>query len=135
MPADGDPKRAITSLAAAATPTEQRAAVEQLQALAPDLLALRDLGLVAAAISALDRLLGAAQDPALLEAIERAALPLSDAALVERMVQRLGQPHVPPEQRETLGAAVGAPAASSLDAALAAFLATPVDAPAPYRSE
>lgn len=134
IPADIEAKRALTALKAAATPDEQRAAVEKLTALAPGLLALRDSTTVADAIATLDRLLPAARDGALLDAIDRAALALSDRALVERMVHRLGEGHVPPEEREALVAAVGALASLSMGLVLDAFLAAPLELRAPYRA-
>src|SRR2546430_734062 len=94
------------------TPELQLAAVGHLRALAPQLLGLHDTGPVAEAIAALDHLLTTTQEPALLAAIDQTALALSDRALVERMVRRLGEPRVPPEERETLVAAGGAPRAA-----------------------
>src|SRR5438128_11538817 len=134
LPADVEVKRAVAALRSAATPEEQRAAVEVLQALTPKLLALHDTAPVAAAIAALDRMLTTAQEPVLLEAIDKTAVALSDRPLVQRMVQRLGEPRVPPEEREALVAAVGALAAVSVPLVIDAFLATPVDLRAPYRA-
>jgi len=134
LPIDVVIKRAVASLGSAATLEEQRVTVEQLRALAPQLLGLHDTGPVAEAIAALDHLLTTAQDPALLAAIDQTALALSDRALVERMVRRLGEPRVPPEERETLVAAVGALAAVSVPLVLDAFLATAVDLRPPYRA-
>ncbi|HEU5261421.1 MAG TPA: HEAT repeat domain-containing protein [Gemmatimonadales bacterium] len=134
LPADVEAKRAIASLKTAAAPEEQRAAVEKLLALAPQLIALRDAVTVADAIAALDRLLLAARDGALLEAIDQAAVALTDKSLVERMVQRLGEPRVPAEEREALVAAVGALAALSVPLVLDAFLAAPIERRAPYRA-
>ena len=134
LPADVEVKRAVAALRSAATPEEQRAAVEVLQALTPKLLALHDTAPVAAAIAALDRMLTTAQEPVLLEAIDKTAVALSDRPLVQRMVQRLGEPRVPPEEREALVAAVGALAAVSVPLVLDAFLATAVDLRPPYRA-
>src|SRR5205823_2748340 len=85
--------------------------VERLAAVAPQLLALREVATSADAIAALDQLLPEARDPALLAAIDAAALALSDRTLVERLVRRLGEAHVPAEERESLVTAVGALAA------------------------
>ncbi len=134
LPADVEAKRAIASLKAAQAPEDQRAAVEKVLALAPQLLALRDPVAVAEAIAALDGLLATTQEPALLEAIDRAAMALSDRALIERMVSRLGEARVPPEEREALVAAVGALAALSVGLVLEAFLAAPTELRAPYRA-
>src|SRR5205807_8882149 len=67
-------------------------------------------------------------------AVERTGVALSDRALVGRMVRRLGEPRVPPEERETLVAAVGALAAVSVPLVLDAFLATAVELRPPYRA-
>src|SRR3989454_989564 len=133
LPPDVEAHRAIGVLKAAATPEEQRAAIETLNALAPGLLERRDVTTVAEAIATLDRLLPNATDAALVEAIDQVAVALSDRALVERMVQRLGEPRVPPEEREALVAAVGALAGLSLTLVLEAFVGTPLDrrGPAP----
>src|SRR2546427_10279113 len=50
------------------------------------------------------------------------------------MVTRLGEPRVPPGERESLVAAVGALAAVSVPLVIDAFLATPVDLRTPYRA-
>src|SRR5919108_81545 len=81
-----------------------------------------------------DGLLPDARDPALLAAIDAAALALSDRVLVERMVRRLGEAHVPAEERESLVTAVGALASLSMGPVLDAFLAAPVDQRAPFRA-
>ncbi len=134
LPPDVEAKRAIAELRSAASPEEQRGAVERLTTLAPQLLAARDVATVAAAIVALDRLLVTARDPDLLAAIDRAGAALSDHALVARMVLLLGEPQGAPEEREMLVAAVGALATLSVPPVLDAFIATPVDERAPYRA-
>jgi HEAT repeat protein len=133
LPVDVAVKRAVAALGSATTLEEQGAAVQKLAALAPELLGLRDVAIVADAIAALDRLLPTANDPTLLEAIDQAALALSERGLVERLVHRLGEPRVPPEEREALVAAVAALASLSMGPVLEAFLAAPVDLRAPYR--
>src|SRR5437773_1281374 len=133
LPVDVEVKRAVTALGNATTPEEQSAAVEKLTALAPQLLGLRDVAVVAEAIAALDRLLPTAKDPKLAVAIDQAALALSERALVERLVHRLGEARVPPEEREALVAAVAALASLSMGLVLDAFLAAPVDLRAPFR--
>ena len=134
LPADVEARRAIAALGSATSPEEQRDAVEKLTALAPQLLAGRDVATVAGAIVALDRLLATARDPGLLAAIDRAGAALSDRAVVARMVQLLGEPRGEPEQREVLVAAVGALATLSVQLVLDAFVATAVDERAPYRA-
>src|SRR6266851_2727552 len=117
LPVDVEVKRAVAALGSATTPEEQSAAVDKLAAVAPQLLGLHDVAVVAEAIAA----------------IGQAALALSERTLVERLVHRLGEPRVPPEQREALVAAVGALASLSMGLVLDAFLAAPVDLRAPYR--
>src|SRR6266496_1501679 len=117
LPVDVEVKRAVTALGNATTPEEQSAAVEKLTALAPQLLGLRDVAVVAEAIVAIDQ----------------AALALSERALVERLVHRLGEARVPPEEREALVGAVAALASLSMGLVLDAFIAAPVDLRAPYR--
>ena len=134
LPPDVVVKRAVTAIGNASTPDEQRAAVEKLAALAATLIGLHDVSMVADAVVALDRLLPKAQDAVLVAAIDTAALALSDRALVQRMVQRLGEPRVPPEEREALVTAVGALAAVSMGPVVDAFLAAPVDLRAPFRA-
>jgi HEAT repeats len=133
LPPDVVVKRALAAIDTAPTPDEQRVAVEQLAALSATLLGLHDVAMVAEAVVTLDRLLPRAQDPALIAAIDTAALALSDRALVQRLVHRLGEPHVPPEEREALVTAVGALAAISMGPVVDAFLAAPVDLRAPFR--
>jgi len=133
LPVDVEVKRAVAALGKATTPEEQAVAVDKLAALAPQLLGLHDVAIVADAIAALDRLLPTAKDPKVAEAIDQAALALSERALVERLVHRLGEPRVPPEEREALVAAVAALASLSMGLVLDAFIAAPVDLRAPYR--
>src|SRR5438477_13007182 len=123
LPPDVEAARAVAAVRAATAPDEQRAAVEKLAAVAPQLLGLREVAPSADAIAALDHLLPEARDPALLAAIDAAALALSDRALVERMVRRMGEAHVPAEERETLVTAVGALASLSMGLVVDAFLA------------
>ena len=133
LPVDVEVKRAVAALGTASSPEEQSAAAEKLAGLAPQLLGLRDVAIAADAIAALDRLLPTAKDPRLLETIDRAALALSERALLERLVHRLGEPRVPPEEREAVVAAVAALASLSMGLVLDAFLSVPVDLRAPYR--
>src|SRR5882724_9989843 len=68
-----------------------------------------------------------------LAALAPQLLGLHDVALVERLVHRLGESRVPPEEREALVAAVAALASLSMGLVLDAFIAAPVDLRAPYR--
>src|SRR5207249_11500971 len=51
----------------------------------------------------------------------------------ERLVHRLGEARVPPEEREAVVTAVAALASLSMGLVLDAFIAAPVDLRAPYR--
>src|SRR3989440_4969067 len=134
LPPDVEAARAVAAVGAATGPEEQRAAVERLTAVAPQLLGLREVAISAHAIAALDQLLPDARDPALLAAIDAAGLALSDRTLVERMVRRLGEAHVPAEERESLVTAAGALASLSMGLVGDAFLAAPPDQRAPFRA-
>jgi HEAT repeat protein len=134
LPVDVEVKRAVAGLRTATTPEEQRAAVEKLGALAPQLLGLHDVAIAADAIAALDRLLPTVQDPGVLSAIDQAAVALSDRSLVERLVHRLGEGRVPPAELESVVTAVGALASVSMGLVLQAFVAAPAELRAPYRA-
>lgn len=134
LPVDVEVKRAVAGLRTATTAEEQRAAVEKLGALAAQLLGLHDVAIAADAIAALDRLLPTVQDPGVLSAIDQAAVALSDRALVERLVHRLGEARVPPAELESVVAAVGALASVSMGLVLQAFVAAPGELRAPYRA-
>src|SRR5207247_1117801 len=133
LPVDVEVKRAVTALGNAATTEEQAAAVDKLATLAPQLLGLHDVAIVADAIAALDRLLPMATDPKVVQAIDQVAVALSERGLVERLVHRLGEARVPPEEREAVVTAVAALASLSMGLVLDAFIAAPVDLRAPYR--
>jgi HEAT repeat protein len=122
LPADVEARRAVAALQSAATADEQRANIEQLRRLTPDLIALRDIGAVAEVVAGLDRSLGKIQDPEIQEAIGEVAGTLADEAIVERMVARLGQPRVPPAERAHLVRAVGALGAVSAGLVVDAYL-------------
>src|SRR5207245_11439291 len=82
LPPDVESARAVAAVRAATTPDAQRAAVERLAAVAPQLLTLREVAPGAEAVAALDHLLPQAQDPRLLAPIAAAATALSAPALV-----------------------------------------------------
>jgi HEAT repeat protein len=92
------------------------------------------VAIVADAIAALDRLLPTVQDPGVLGAIDKAALALSDRALVERLVHRLGESRVPTDELESVVTAVGALASVSMGLVIDAFVAAPAELRAPYRA-
>src|SRR6266850_4595259 len=122
LPADVEARRAVVTLQGAATAAEQRATIEQLRRITPDVLALRDIGAIAEIVSGLDRSLRKIQDPEIQEAIGEAAAALADEAIVERMVTRLGEPRVPPAERAHLVNAVGALGAVSAGLVVDAYL-------------
>ncbi len=122
LPADVEARRAVTALLAASSPEEQRANLEKLRQLTPDVIALRDIGAVAEVVAGLDRSLGKIQDPEIQQAIGEVAGTLADEAIVERMVARLGEPRVPPAERAHLVNAVGALGAVSAGLVVDAYL-------------
>jgi HEAT repeat protein len=122
LPADVEARRAVAALLAASQPEDQRANIEKLRQLTPDVIALRDIGAVAEVVAGLDRSLGKVQDPEIQEAIGEVAGALADEAIVERMVVRLGEPRVPPAERAHLVNAVGALGAVSAGSVVDAYL-------------
>ena len=122
LPADVEARRAVTALQAASRPEDQRAIIEKLRHLTPDVIALRDIGAVAEVVAGLDRSLSKIQDPEMQEAIGDVAGALADEAIVERMVTRLGEPRVPPAERAHLVNAVGALGAVSAGLVVDAYL-------------
>jgi HEAT repeat protein len=134
LPADVEARRIVTALTPAEPLEARRAGVTRLLELVPQLLALRDLGTVADIIAGLDRALGQTEDNDLAERIGAAAGALADQAVVERMVARLGEPRVPPNERAVLVGAVGALAALSTGLVLERYLNTPAEMREPYRA-
>jgi hypothetical protein len=134
VPVDVEVQRAIGEVAAAEHPDAQGAAVANLQRLAPALLGLRDVARVAAAITALDRLLAVTQDAALVEAIGALADTLAEQETVDRMVARLGEDRVAAPERDTLATALGALASLSVRPVLHAYLGAALDQREPYRA-
>ncbi|HEX9704207.1 MAG TPA: HEAT repeat domain-containing protein [Gemmatimonadales bacterium] len=134
LPPDVEARRAIAALKQATDVAAQRNAVEKLQALAADLLQLRDTTVVAEAIGALDELLPRASDGGVAELVGIVAGALADGPTVQRMVIRMGEPRVPPAEREALIHAVGALASVTVAPVLDAFVAAPADLREPYRA-
>ena len=122
LPPDVEARRAIAALQAATTSDEQRATLEQLRRITPDVLALHDIGAIAELVAGLDRSLGKTQDPEMQEAIGAVAATLAEEAIVERMVARLGEPRVPAAERAHLVHAVGALGAVSACLVVDAYL-------------
>ncbi|HXI34259.1 MAG TPA: HEAT repeat domain-containing protein, partial [Gemmatimonadales bacterium] len=134
LPPDVEAKRIVAALGPAEPLETRRTGANRLLELVPQLLALRDLGTVAEIIAGLDRALGKTEDNDLAERIGAAAGALADQAVVERMVARLGEPRVPPNERSVLVGAVGALAALSTGLVLERYLNTPAEMREPYRA-
>jgi len=134
LPADVNARRILAALESAPDADAQRALIDQLRTITPDLLALRDIGAIAEVVAGLDRCLGKIQDPSVQEAIGGAAGALADEAIVERMVARLGEPRVPPAERAHLVRAVGALGAVSAGLVVDAYLHAPAELREPYRA-
>ena len=134
LPPDVEARRAVTALQTAAAADEQRATIERLRRLTPELLALRDIGAIAEVVAGLDRSLGKIQDPDIQEAIGEVAGALADEAIVERMVSRLGEARVPPAERAHLVRAVGALGAVSAALVVDAYVQAPPELREAYRA-
>ena len=134
LPVDIEAKRTVVACQSAETADARRSALARLAALAPELHALRDLTTMAEIIAALDAMVSTVQEPDVLEAIGTAAAALADKPLVERLVRRLGEPRVPPAEREALLAAVAALAAVSVPLVLDAYPGAPADQREPFRA-
>jgi HEAT repeat protein len=134
LPPDMEAKRAVAGLLAAHTVEEQRSRVEQLRVLIGALLDLRDIGAIAEIIAGLDRALIEVQDPVAQEGIGDIAAALTDDAIVERMVARLGEQRVPPVERAHLVNAVGALAAVAAGSVVDAYLNAPAELREAYRA-
>src|SRR2546421_6988725 len=126
LPVDVEVKRAVTALGNAATTEEQAAAAAKLAAPAPHLLGLHDVAIVADAIPPLDRLLPTANDPKVVQAIDQAAVALSERGLVERLVHRLRGGRGAPEGGGAGLAGRGAPASRPPGPGFGAFAAGPL---------
>ena len=135
LPSDVRARRAVTALRQAGDGSARSAAMAELEELAGALLQLRDTTAIAEVVAALDATLAVmGDDPTLLERIGALAGTLADASTLQRMVARLGEPRVPPAEREPLVKAVGALAAVSVLPMLDAFVAVPADLREPYRA-
>src|SRR5882672_3627095 len=134
LPADLEARRAVAGLLAARTVEEQRSRVEQLRKLTDALLALRNIAAIAEIIAGLDRALVEVQDPVAQEGIGDIAAALTDEAVVERMVARLGEARVPPGERAHLVDAVGALAAVAAGPVVDAYLNVPAELREAYRA-
>ena len=134
VPADVETRRALAVVRSGEDAGARLAAAQKVAQLAPDLLGLRDVGAVAEAITGLDEALLTASDPELIDRIEAAAAALSEPGMVGRLVQRLGEPHVPPAERAVLVSAVGALASVATPLVVEAYLAAAPDRREPYRA-
>jgi len=134
LPVDVETKRALAVLQSTDGAEARLAAVQLVTKLAPDLLALRDVSVVAEAIGVLDDALLTANDPVLCEGIGVAAAALSEPATVGRLVHRLGELHVPPTERAAVVNALGALASLATPLVVNAYLAAPPDRREPYRA-
>ena len=126
LPPDVEARRAVQALQLASRPEDQRAMIEKLRALTPDVLGLRDIGAVAEVVAGLDRALSKTQDADIQEAIGGVAGMLADEGIVERMVARLQELGVDITLEEAEGAhlvnAVGALGAVSAGLVVDAYL-------------
>lgn len=134
LPADVEARRALATLRGAADAAGQREALTRLQGLAGQLITLRDTTAIAEVVAGLDEALRTIEDPDVADLVGVVAGLLSEPATVQRMVARLGEPRVPPAEREVLVRAVGALAAITTVPVLEAHLVAPADRREPYRA-
>jgi HEAT repeat protein len=134
LPADVEARRAVAALQTAQDGEEQRALIDQLRRITPDLRSLRDVGALAEVVAGLDRCLGKSQDPDIQEQIGEVAGALADETIVQRMVARLGELRVPPAERAHLVHAVGALGAVSAGLVVEAYLQAAPELREAYRA-
>ncbi len=132
LPADVEARRVLSALRQGEAAIGD--AVTRLGALGTQLLALRDTTAVAEVIAGLDEALLRTQDAEVANQIGQVAAGLAEPKMVQRMVTRLGEPRVPPAEREALVKAVGALAAITTGPVVDAMLSAPADRREPYRA-
>lgn len=136
-PPDVEARRLVAALRAAVgahADEEWRQSADRLLALAPNLVAARDVMPGAEVIAALDALLAREPPPALVEQIDAIGTALADRSLVRRMVLRLGEARLPPSERAVLVIAVGALASVATDVLLEAYMMVQAELREPYRA-
>jgi len=134
LPVDVETRRLVGTLLTAESATGLHAAVERLQGLVPDLLKLGDIALTAEVIMSLDQALHRIDDPDLLERFGAVAEALAEPSAVERLVTRLGEARVTPQERGALVAAAGALASVVIPTLIRGYLAAPAELREGYRA-
>ena len=134
MPPEVEARRLVAVLRTAEDGGTRRDAAERLRAIAPELVALREIVPVAEILAGLDAALSRAKDTELMDAIASAGAAIAEPGTVDRMISRLGEPRVPPAEREALVRAVGALGAVTAGRMIDAFLVAPADLREPYRA-
>jgi len=124
----------VGTLATAESVEGLHGAAERLQQLVPDLLALGDIAVVAEVIMSLDRALHRIDDPDLLERFGALAGALADPPIIERLIARLGEARVTPQERGALVAGVGALASVAIPSLIRGYLAAPAELREGYRA-
>src|SRR5439155_12795654 len=134
LPADVESRRLVAALLTAESDEGQRIAAGRLAELVPEVLALRDIALIAEILSGLDRALPRMEQPDTAERLGEVGAALTESATVERLVNRLGEPRVPPTERAALVGAVGAVAQLSVPPLLRAYVVAPAELREPFRA-
>ncbi|HTR19622.1 MAG TPA: HEAT repeat domain-containing protein [Gemmatimonadales bacterium] len=134
LPVDVETRRLVGTLATAESVEGLHGAAERLQQLVPDLLALGDIAVVAEVIMSLDRALHRIDDPDLLERFGALAGALADPPIIERLIARLGEARVTPQERGALVAGVGALASVAIPSLIRGYLAAPAELREGYRA-
>jgi hypothetical protein len=134
LPPDVECRRLVAALSTAEGPENLRAAAARLQELLPEVLELRDIGLVAEIVAGMDRALPRVDDAETMERLGAVGEAIAQPPLIDRMISRLGEPRIPPTERGFLVGAVGALAAITVPPTLQAYLSTPAELREPYRA-
>ena len=134
LPVDIETRRLVGTLVTAESPEGLHGAAERLQQLVPELIALGDIGLTAEVIMSLDQALRRIDDPDLVERFGAVAGALAEPSIIERLVSRLGEPRVTPQERAALVAAVGALTSVAIPALIRGYLAAPAELREGYRA-
>ncbi len=132
MPADVATHRAVQVLRLAGDAAAQQAALGALAALAPDVLARRDAGLLAEAIAALE-LARLTTYEGSVPALERAVGAFTGPAALELLVARLADHRLDVLDRDLAARAVGVHGAVATAVVVEAYLAAPPDGRDPFR--
>jgi len=133
LPAEIAARRGIQALRAARDAAAREAAAAALAPVAAELVARRHAGLAADAILALDAA-RQAEPGQVGPALARAAAAFAGGGVAELLLERVGDPHAPPGERDLVARAVGLLADVAAGLVVDAYLAAPAEAREPFRA-